>query len=176
MKTNTYLRWSLLIPFVVWGLALGTLALVSTPSMDLIVQDASPVVLNAILLFLLFYAFGIIVWIFPYALLALILFFGSFIAQARTALRAFALSPLAMTVLTLAVINIMSLGNTGGGTWFASPGIIDQDLISLNLFGAAFTLLWGYICVGVGYAIYRLLRKRGFIRDEQKLEPVPQAL
>lgn len=176
MKTLTYLRWSLLIPILVWGLTILVFMAAGRLSMDSIMEGEFSTIVDAILLFLMFYMFGIIVWIFPYGLLALILFFWSFIAQAQTALRVYALSPIAMMVMTLAAITIFSLGSSGNSTWFDGPGIIDQDFININLLGAGFALGWGYICVGIGYGIYRLLQQRGIIRDEQIMESAPQPL
>jgi hypothetical protein len=170
MKTNTYLRWSLLIPFVVWGVSLLIFMIASIFSFEAFPDGESLSAVDIPLFFLLFYVFGIIVWIFPYLLVALILFFWSFISKARTALQVFALSPVVMTLLTVATLTILTLGISGGST-----GIIDQYFIGFNLLGAAFTLIWGYICVGIGYGIYRFLQKRGLIRDEANME-VPIAL
>lgn len=170
MKTTTYLRFSLLIPLVVWGICLLFLVLVNAiPETSALAVDGSQSITEIVFLFLAFYIFGIIVWILPYLLLSLILFFWSFINTAQTALKVkvFALSPLAMMILTVAVLNILTLGTSPDGTLFSSPGIIDQDFISLNLLGAAFALIWGYICVGIGFGIYKLLQRRGMIRDEE---------
>ena len=81
-----------------------------------------------------------------------------------------------MMIMTLAVLTIFSLGSAGNSTWFDGPGVIDQDFINLNLLGAGFALVWGYLCVGIGYGIYRLLQQRGIIRDEQIMESAPQPL
>jgi hypothetical protein len=124
-------------------------------------------------IFSAFYIFGIIVWIFPYLLLSLILFLSSFITEARTALKVFALSPLAMTLLTVATLNLLMFSNMGEAGILSNPAI-DQDYMSLNILGAAFTLIWGYLCVGIGFGIYKLLQRRGRIRDEGIIESVPQ--
>jgi hypothetical protein len=176
MKTVTYLRLSLLIPLLVWGLCLLVYILIAsaTPESELgyMAEVSGP---NRVTIFFAFYIFGIFVWIFPYLLLSLILFFWSFISQARTALKVFALSPLAMTILTIAMLNILALNNTGEAAILSNPAI-DQDYISLNILGAAFTLIWGYICVGIGFGIYKLLQRRQFIRDEDNIEFVPQPI
>ena len=67
--------------------------------------------------FLAFYVFGIIFWFLPYALLSLILLVLSFISQARVTMKVFALSPLAMTLLTIAAVNLFALGADGDGTF-----------------------------------------------------------
>lgn len=163
MKTNTYLRWSLLIPFLVWGVSLLIFMIASKFSPEAFPGGESVSAVDVTLMFLMFYVFGIIVWIFPYILLALILFFWSFSARPNTALRVFALSPIAMTLLTVAALTIMTLGDS-------SPGMIDRDFLSLNLLYVGVTLIWGYVCVGIGYGIYRLLQKRQLLRDEANME------
>ena len=176
MKTVTYLRLSLLIPLLVWGLCLLVYIPIAsaTPEIELgyMAEASGPAWVT---IFFAFYIFGIFVWIFPYLLLSLILFFWSFISQARTALKVFALSPLAMTILTITMLNILALNNTGEAA-ILSDLAIDQDYISLNILGAAFTLIWGYICVGVGFGIYKLLQRRRIIRDEGNIESVPQPI
>jgi hypothetical protein len=174
MKTNTYLRWSLLIPLLVWLLCL----LFTIPASLLIVVDPTFGLSNG-LLDLLFtlagaYAFGIIFWIVPYVLLSLILFFSSFIASPRVTLALYALSPLAMLALTLALMNIFLFA------FVEASAFPDMAVSSLRgyaesmLAAGGLVLVWGYICVCVGSVIYMLLKSRGVIRDERALEPVLQ--
>lgn len=177
MKTNAYLRFSLLIPFVVWAVCLLIFLVVSAVQIDNPVSDESSTFGMILALVSMFYVFGIIIWIFPYLLLALILFFWSFIAQTRTALKVFALSPVAMTLLTLATVNIIMLGTADGGSFLSEPGVIDQGFVGMNVMATVFALVWGYICVGIGYGIYKLLQRRGIIKDEMPapaLSPVPE--
>jgi len=170
MKTTTYLRFSLLIPFVVWGFCLvvffslaGFLPLsygngLSTP--ETLVEN--------ILLFVFYYVLGIFIWIFPYGLLALILFLWSFIGKPRTMLTIFALSPLAMTILTTAILIIMDLGEIGAEIPFSQPQRLDADFFSFNAQIAGISLAWGYICVGIGFAVYKMLQHLGYIKDETR--------
>jgi hypothetical protein len=170
MKTTTYLRWSLLIPFVVWGLCLLVFLLISKlPVSDNFMDPIESMsVMDAFSIFLAFYLFGVIVWIFPYLLLALTLFFWSFIGKAQTMIKAFALSPLAMTLLTVAIMIILELG----GNWGAG---FDSNWGGPSLLFAGVALVWGYICVGIGYGLYRFLKRREIIRDEEVL-PAPQSV
>jgi hypothetical protein len=174
MKTNTYLRWSLLIPILVWLLCL----LFTIPASLLIVVDPSFGQSNSILdlLFTLAgsYAFGIIFWIVPYVMLSLILFFSSFIASPRLMIALYALSPLAMLALTLALMNIFLFA------FVKASAFPDMAVYSLRgyaestLAAGGLVLLWGYICVCIGSVIYMLLKSRGVIRDERALALVPQ--
>jgi hypothetical protein len=97
MKTTTFLRLSLLIPFLVWGICVLffiVLSVISASSQDWDMFQANP------------------------------------------------------------------LG--GAENFFASP-----------LWFVILTLLWGYICVGVGFGIYKILQRRGFIKDEAVTAPLP---
>ena len=176
MKTTTYLRWSLLIPFVVWGLSLLVfLVLTKLPiadgSMDAI---DSMSFMDAFSLFLAFYVFGIILWIFPYLLLGLILFFWSFIGKAPAMIKAFALSPIAMSLLTAAVLIIIEFGGRTSGVPSGFETLDTSSGAAILLF-AGVALIWGYMCVGVGYGLYRILKRREIIRDEEVL-PAPQTV
>ena len=157
MKTMTYLRFSLLIPFVIWGICLLVILIMDGVSQNQFTSGLPEAISVGVAVFFTAYVLGILFWILPYLLLALILFFSTFISRTRVALQLFALSPLAMMLLTLATVIIMSL---------SSSGSIDQDFSNLVLFVIALVLSWGYICVGIGYGIYRFLQRRGIIRDE----------
>jgi hypothetical protein len=166
MKTTTYLRWSLLIPFLVWGFCLlFFLGLSALPE-----SITSSAVMNLIALPLMFYVFGIIGWFLPYLLLAVILLLWSFKGQPRTHLAAFALSPFAMTVLVMIVVSFLSLGNEN--PTFSASNLLQNAGIFLgtNILFALVSLVWGYICVGTGYGIYKILQRAGFIREELEMD------
>jgi hypothetical protein len=165
MKTATYLRLSLLIPILVWGVCLLFLIVASTSPMNELISSKLTTITDLIFPFFGFYVFGIIIWVFPYLLLSLILLFLSFRVQARAAMKAFALSPVAMTVLTIAVINLLATGASGEGSNLSNSLIRDQDFISLNILVLTFSLIWGYICVGMGFGIYKLLQRSRTISD-----------
>ena len=176
MKTNTYLRWSLLIPFLVWVLCLLFFLIANMSPVENLVFEQSNTIVELLVIFAAFYLFGIIVWFLPYLLLSLILFFSSFIGAPRLMLKAFALSPLVMTLLTLALMNILLSFNLQDGTFYSSRFSTMEDFMTSTLAFGGISLLWGYICVGIGYGIYRLLQHRGLIRDEQTPEPALQPL
>lgn len=174
MKTNTYLRWSLSIPILVWLLCL----LFMIPASIITFQDPTFGQSNSILdlPFALAgaYLFGIVLWIVPYLLLSLILFFSSFIGSPRLMIILYALSPLAMTALTLALMNIFLFAFIGISAFPDMPISSLRGYTESTLAVSGLSLLWGYICVCIGYGIYRLLKSRGVIREERALEPVSQ--
>jgi hypothetical protein len=170
MKTGTYLRLSLLIPFLVWGVCLLFLIVASTFPANELVSSKLTTITDLVFLFFMFYVFGIILWFFPYLLLSLILLFLSVRVQARAALKAFALSPIAMTILTIAVLDLMATSASGDGAILSNSLAGDQDFISLNILALTFSLIWGYICVGIGFGIYKLLQRSRTIRDEGNID------
>lgn len=174
MKTNTYLRWSLLIPFLVWVLCLLFFLFANMTPMESLVFGQSNTIVELLVIFGAFYLFGIIIWILPYLLLSLILFFSSFIVAPRVMFRIYALSPFAMTLLSLALMNLLLHFNAEEGTFYSSSLFNLEEFMTSTLAIGGVSLLWGYVCVAIGYSIYRLLQRRGIIRDEQPLEPAPQ--
>jgi hypothetical protein len=170
MKTATYLRLSLLIPILVWGVCLLVLIVASASPGNELGSSKLTTITDLIFLFFAFYVFGIIIWVMPYLLLSLILLFLSFRVQARVAFKVFVLSPVAMTILTIAVMNLLATGASGDGTILSNSLIKDQDFISFNILVLAFSLIWGYLCVGLGFGIYKLLQRSRIISDEGNVE------
>ena len=80
----------------------------------------------------------------------------------------FILSPFAMAILAMMEATLVSL--PAGG--FASPS---ADLatnfmtgIGINLMMGILSLVYGYICVGLGFVGYKLLQRFGKIKEEEK--------
>jgi hypothetical protein len=165
MKTATYLRLSLLIPFLVWAFCALALFLWSTFEPNELGSEGSTA-FAAIAVFFLYYVFGILVWFLPYLLLCIILLARSFKSRAQVRIKGFALSPFGMALLVLAVVNMLSLHGEDISTIVATRAAFAEDLWGSNVVFLLLTLLWGYLCVGIGYGIYRILRGLEFIRDE----------
>lgn len=173
MKTKTYLRLSLSIPFLVWGFCLAIFLIWSKllPDGSGFNGPEGPVMI--ILLPLLFYVFGIIGWLIPYLVLAVILFFWSFRSKAETLMKIFALSPWVMALFVLILTNVLSIGNAGWSEFSSNPTTNALLFLGSNVLYAVLTLFWGYICVGIGYGSYKLLLRRGFIQAEQGIASMP---
>ena len=177
MKTATYLRFSLFIPILVWGVCLLFLIVASaSPMNEQLLSSKLTTLTDLIFLFFAFYVFGIIIWFFPYLLLSVILLFLSFRVQARAAMKAFALSPITMTILAVAVLDLMAIGSSGDGTILSNSLVRDQDFMSLNISVLTFSLTWGYICVGIGLGIYRLLQRSRIIKHEGNIASAPRLI
>lgn len=173
MKTKIYLRLSLLIPFFVWVSCLGIFLIWTTLFPNSRGMDGSGGIVDIIFLPLLFYVWGIIGWLLPYFLLALILFVWSFRSGNQVLMKAFVLSPLVMTIIILILVNALSIGNEGWSMFSPNATTNALYILGSNALFAVLTLLWGYICVGIGYGIYRLLQLQGFIKDEAAIATAP---
>jgi hypothetical protein len=177
MKTKTYLRLSLLIPFFVWVICLAIFIIWSKLFPNSSGFSESGGIVNVVPMALLFYVFGIIGWLLLYILLALILLIWSFRSQSQVLMKGFTLSPLVMTILVLIIVNALSIGNGGWSQVSSNPTTNASDLLGSNALFAGLTIVWGYICVGIGYGFYKLLQRGGFIKDEEMIAttPLPQA-
>ncbi len=173
MKTKTYLRLSLLIPFLIWVFCLAIFIIWSKLFPNSSGMDGSEGILDIILLPLMFYVFGIIGWLLPYLLLASILFIWSFRSESEVLMKVFALSPLVMTILVLIVVNVLSIGDGGWSLSSPNPTVNASYILGSNALFGLLTLLWGYICVGIGYGIYRILQWQGFMKEEAVITTAP---
>jgi len=168
MKTATYLRLSLLIPVLVWGICLLLILIASTSPLKEFVSSQSTVP-SLVGLFFMFYTLGIVFWFFPYLLLALILMVLSFIVHPRATFKLFAFSPVVMTILTLLFMNVLAMGTAGDGSILSSSQIKDQGFIAFNGLVLLFSLIWGNICVAIGMGFYKLLQRLELIRDDASI-------
>lgn len=163
MKTTTYLRLSLLIPFVVWGVCLALFA----------VTNVSPatggLVARSILIFFLFYLFGIIGWLIPYLLLCLILLILSLKNGVETLIKIFALSPLAMALFVVVFVIIILGGNPDPSSLSPDLATPAEEFFGSSAWFTIVTLVWGYICVAIGLGMYKLLQAVHVIRDTPAL-------
>jgi hypothetical protein len=170
MKTITYLRCSLLIPFLVWGACVLLFLLVAALEPAGSEFMGSNLILGLIFWTILFYVFGILGWFLPYVLLSLVLLVLSFRSRAQVLMKVFALSPLVMTILIVIVVNMWSIG-TGSWEMFSyNPTENFENFFGSNLWFAILTLTWGYLCVGIGFGLHKLLQRLGYIRDVESTE------
>jgi hypothetical protein len=173
MKAKTYARLSLLLPFLLWGLCL--LYSLVTNSLEVKQPDSflSIPIVNSIGQFITFYVFGIIFWLLPYLLLALILFALTFKSQEKLLLRVYLLSPLAMAVLMMAEVAILLLMGPDTSLSSFDPATSLQSSLGLFIVFGFPSLVWGYICVCISFGLYKLLQNGGALRPtpERRLAP-----
>jgi hypothetical protein len=172
MKTTTYLRLSLLTPFLVWGICvLFFLILGAAGSSGLTVDEST--ILGIMLWAIVFYVFGIIGWFLPYLLLSLVLLVWSFRARAEVLMKVFALSPVAMAILVVLFLSMISFGSQDWSMFVTNPLSDAENFFGSPLWFVILTLIWGYACVGAGFGIYKTLQRRGFIKDDAVTASMP---
>src|SRR5512133_3139230 len=108
MKTKTYARFSLCIPFLIWGICLLLLILVNTFLPDYLSSSETSTLSSVLGVLLLFYVIGIIFWLLPYLLISLVLFILSFKSRTEVLKSIIALSPFAMAILIMAEVTFLS--------------------------------------------------------------------
>ena len=169
MKTRSYARLSLLIPLLIWVISLLFLLAVFALFPDSQTISQTPKLVAGVQMLLLFYVIGIIYWLIPYLLVSLVLLLISFIITEKLLKVMYILSPILMAgVILIAVTTVTIIP-------FEGPLVIDdltsglQDSIGAGALFAIITLIWGYICVGLGFGFYLLLQRFRMIRGEGKI-------
>jgi hypothetical protein len=110
--------------------------------------------------------FGIILWFVPYTLLAIGLGFGAGTSPS-SALRNMALAaPIPFTLLMLAEGILVNLPAESFSIFIKE--ICDQSIVI-----GIFSLVFGYICVGIAFGIFKLLQGKNLIAEETA-PPIPK--
>jgi hypothetical protein len=84
----------------------------------------------------------------------------------RTLMKVFALSPVAMAILILTSLSVMSASTQDWDMSLANPLANSENFFGSPLWFVILTLVWSYICVGLGFGIYKILQRRGLVKDE----------
>ena len=168
MKTKTYARLALLIPLLLWVILLLVELLINAVIPADLRSNEPNTFLGALEIVILFYVIGIVLWFLPYLVLSLAMLLISYKIRVERLQYVLILSPFAMAILAMMEATLVSL--PAGG--FASPS---ADLatnfmtgIGINLMMGILSLVYGYICVGLGYAGYKLLQRFGKIKEEER--------
>lgn len=151
MKTQTFFRLALLFPYGLWIICMIVIGMTSN------LMDVSDT-WQALMFPFAIYALGAFIWFVPYTLLAIGLGFWSRNKSTTALSRAGLLSPLLLFPLLVieAVVIYLPADNAA------------QILESLQ-YGAllgGFGLVFGYLCVGVVFGIFKLLQAKQFIAPE----------
>lgn len=160
MKPQTYLRFSLLLPYALWAVMV-LLTYIQGFRADTSLLGEATEFFNLGFIAAI-YLVGILFWFLPYTLLALGMLVWSINKQVKTIVRVFALSPFILTALILLEVNLLSM--VADPMSFTSQADV-QDLMSLNVLAVGFTLGAGYFFVAVGFGIYRLFQRLNLIKE-----------
>jgi hypothetical protein len=169
MKTRTYARLSLLIPILIWLACLLLLLAVYVLFPDLQSTTETPTVVAVVGMLLIFYAIGIIYWLIPYLLVSLMLLLVSFLSTEKVLRVVYFLSPILMAIVIMVVVTAFTITPSEGPLLIGDLASDFQDSIGTGGLFAIITLFWSYICVGLGFGIYKLLQHFGMIKTDEKI-------
>jgi hypothetical protein len=172
MKTRTYARLALLIPLLIWVILLLVELLINAAIPADLRSNGSTTFFGVLEMFMMFYVIGILLWFLPYLVLSISMLLVSFKIRLETLQYLFILSPFAMAILAMLEATIVSLSAGGFALPSADLASNFKTSIEINLMMGILSLIWGYICVGLGFAGYKLLQRLGKINDEEKTNSV----
>lgn len=155
MKPLTYFRLALLFPFILWGIC----ALIYYMLSRFELSEAW----NLAMMPLAFYVIGILLWFLPYIVLAVGLWIWSRNRSTIALLRSALLAPVLMLILMVIEITAITLPTEGIADFLEGIG---GSILMLGFF----SLLFGYLCVGIAAGIYKLLQSRKLIKEKPLAE------
>ena len=161
MKPQSFLRLSLLLPYLLWAFMV-LLTYVEGPSQESSILGDATEFVNVGFLLAAIYLIGIFFWFVPYTLLALGLLVWSINKQVKTIVRVFALSPFILTALILLEVNLLYIVTDPAA--FSSRANV-RDLMSINLLAIGFTQGAGYFFVALGFGISKLFQRLKLIKE-----------
>ena len=136
---------------MLWGVCALIAALLSS-------QETSAA-WNIVLMPVMFYVIGIILWLIPYTILAAGMWIWSR-NKSTAALRKLALlAPILLFALMLVEALVVSLPTQ-------SVGQTARDMLGQGLLLGGFSLVFGYLCVGIAMGAYRFLHAKHLITEE----------
>jgi hypothetical protein len=150
MKPKNFLRLTLLVPYILWGICLLIFYLTS---------QITSAVWDIMLIPVRVYTFGIIVWFIPYTLLALGLLIWSRNKSTKAIYRIYSISPFLLLIFMILESIVVSM-NTGE--------MVDgmKSTLATSLFLGGLSLIFGYVCVGIAMGLYKLLQTKNLIKEE----------
>jgi hypothetical protein len=151
MKPRNFFRLALLFPYILWViLLLVNLIFSSLKSAEAWDMAILPVT---------FYVIGIIVWFFPYTILAIGLWIGSRNKSVKTLYRLALTAPFMLFALMLleVVIVYQPVNNMAE---------LMEEIPSQAALLGGFSLVFGYLCVGIALGIFRFLQAKKLILEE----------
>ena len=151
MKPRTFFGLALLFPYILWGICALVLLLLSS-------QERSTT-WNLVLMPITFYAFGVILWFIPYTVLAIGMLIWSRNKPTAALYKLATLAPILLFVLMLIETVLVSLPAE-------SIAKLARDIRDQSVLLGGFSLIFGYLCVGVAMGVYKYLRSKNLIAEE----------
>jgi hypothetical protein len=163
MKPQTFLRLSLLIPYLLWGLSAIIVAVVGSSTNT---PFGTNPIINALLYIPMLYALGIFIWGIPYTILAVGLGLWSRGKPTQKILRTFAWSPVMLAILiSLEMIAFSINWNDLGASFSQNSTDFGASILGMGALAIAF----GYLSIGVVAGVYKLLTLLNLIKNEEQM-------
>lgn len=151
MKPRTYFRLALLFPYLLWCVCALIVFILSRleSSMDW----------SVVLMPVFYYAFGILVWFIPYTLLAIGMWVWSKNKSKAMLHKKAMIAPPLLVILMLIETTLISLPTD-------SIEDFTGTMLGQTLLIGGFSLVFGYLCVGIALGVFKLLQARKLIAEE----------
>lgn len=158
MKPHTYFRLALLLPFFLWIITLIAGLLLSQ-------SETLPEILNILAIPILFYGLGIIFWFIPYMVICIGLWIWSGNKSIATLRNAALIAPIMFYLLLLFEMLVM---------YFFSDSLTNftQEILEIAALLGVVSLFFGYLCVGIAFALFKILQIKKVIVPEEEVVPV----
>jgi hypothetical protein len=163
MKTQTYIRSSLLTPYILWVIFLG-IAMTASRAVD--DASASTSFITIMSTITNFYVIGIILWGIPYTILAFGLWLWSRGRDLQKITRVFALSPFFLAILMMLETFIVSFNWSDMANGFSQ---LSTDFGASFLTFGGLSILYGYLCIGFAIGLYKILKSLNVFNREEKV-------
>lgn len=151
MKPRTYFGLALLFPYLLWVICVLVVVILSS-------KEITPAV-NAVVTPFFLYAFGILAWFIPYTLLAIGMWLWSKNRSIQALNKMALVAPIILSILLIVEVILVLLP---GKNWADLAKDLPVQAASI----AGFSLVFGYLCVGIAFGLFRLLQARHFIAQE----------
>jgi len=150
MKLRTYFGLALLFPFLLWGVCALVVYILSSKN----IPDAWEPVLMPVF----FYAFGIVLWFIPYSLIVVGMWTWSKNKSIKAVCKMTLIAPPILSVLIILEAVLMFPRENLADLANSLPG---QAAVIVG-----FSLVFGYLCVGISFGLFRFLQVRHLITEE----------
>jgi len=162
MKTQTYIRFSLLIPYLLWAICAGIVLIINSLPNEVNMDSMSVTSIISYLTF--FYTFGILLWGIPYTILAISLGLWSRTKDTQKIVKVFSLSPFLFAAFLLVETLLLFLDWSNIGNGLTSQF---SDVSSSVLALTGFAFVYGYLCIGIVVLLYKLLKRIALIKEQE---------
>ena len=159
-KSKNLLRSLLLLPYFAWGIALLFVFLVNRLVGSLEVPSAF---FNALMGIASFYTIGISIWGIPYTILIVGLVLWSINKPESNIYKVFFFSPLLLSILMVVEIALILFWPPP-----SPPSEDSMNFLSPILLAVIPSLVFGYGFIGVGFIIYKAMRRLNLITTEEE--------